>query len=83
MQSQICNFQELNIYMLKKNLLKKMDFDFDDDLFDSKKEKKITDIDQIIKSYKPKIVKHEVKYSNLSKFVLINLFIFLIKIRVF
>ncbi len=60
-----------------------MDFDFDDDLFDSKKEKKITDIDQIIKSYKPKIVEHEVKYSYLSKFVLINLFIFLIKKRVF
>lgn len=68
---------------VKKKFIKKMDFDFDDDLFDSKKEKKITDIDQIIKSYRPKIVEHEVKYLFLSKFVLINLIIFLIKKRVF
>ena len=33
-----------------------MDFDFDDDLFDGKKVKASNDINDIIASYKPKIV---------------------------
>ena len=60
-----------------------MDFDFDDDLFDSKKEKKINDIDQIINSYTPKIVEHEVNFKINFEFLIIKLFFKLEKYRVF